>query len=31
MDEIDVIGYSWLEEGSGGDSGVQHTMLEPLN
>lgn len=31
MDEIDSIGSSRLEGGSGGDSEVQRTMLELLN
>ena len=31
MDEIDSIGSSRLESGSGGDSEVQRTMLELLN
>ncbi|KAG3292920.1 PSMC5-like [Ictidomys tridecemlineatus] len=31
MDEIDSIGSSWLEGGSGGDSEMQRTMLELLN
>ncbi len=31
MDEIDSIGSSRIESGSGGDSEVQRTMLELLN
>ena len=31
MDEIDSIGSTRLESGSGGDSEVQRTMLELLN
>ena len=31
MDEIDSIGSSRMEGGSGGDSEVQRTMLELLN
>merc|ERR1711893_416892 len=31
MDEIDSIGSTRLESGSGGDSQVQRTMLELLN
>merc|ERR1711893_389695 len=31
MDEIDSIGSTRLESGSGGDSDVQRTMLELLN
>lgn len=31
MDEIDSIGSSRIDAGSGGDSEVQRTMLELLN
>ena len=31
MDEIDSIGSTRIESGSGGDSEVQRTMLELLN
>ena len=31
MDEVDSIGSTRLESGSGGDSEVQRTMLELLN
>lgn len=31
MDEVDSIGSSRMESGSGGDSEVQRTMLELLN